>query len=66
MHSSNTLLYSEANELDLMREGFVWIVTDAITGSPYEMSYSGYYPSFYKGRLGSDVSLILEKSKVWQ
>eukprot|EP00116_Pleurobrachia_bachei_P006491 sb/3466753/ len=44
---------SEANELDLMREGFVWIVTDAITGSPYEMSYSGSYPSYYKGVIGT-------------
>ena len=42
----------QANELGLLDEGHVWIVTDGITSSPQSLSFDGYYPSYYEGLIG--------------
>ena len=43
----------EAKDLGLMDESFVWITTDATTSSPNDMAYTGSFPSFYQGILGT-------------
>ena len=45
--------FMAANEMGMMKAGYVWIVTDAITGDHQSLSFSdGYYPSYYEGLIG--------------
>ena len=46
--------FRQANDLGLLDEGFIWIVTDAIVGEPEKLAYKRItFPSFYKGLLGT-------------
>ena len=41
-------IFKQANELKMMQEGFVWIVTDSITGKPSVLEMEGgYLPKYY-------------------
>ena len=42
----------QAHEAGLLKESFIWIVTDGITGSSEELAYNGAFPSYYNGLIG--------------
>ena len=45
-------LLEEANKMDMMSPGFVWIVTDAITSNYQALAFDNYYPAYYEGLIG--------------
>ena len=42
----------EAHRMNLLTDGYVWIVTDGITGNPEHLKENGRYPSYLEGLIG--------------
>lgn len=47
------IVFREAYRMGLMKESYVWITTDAITGETTDLEYDGQLPEFYRGLIGT-------------
>lgn len=52
-----------AHEMNMMSRGYVWIVTDGITGNSDYLMKNGRYPSYLEGLLGIGLSIITDSAQ---
>ena len=58
-----SVILREAHRMNLLASGYIWIVTDGITGNPQNLKEDGNYPSYLEGLIGVSHALYSHRDE---